>query len=235
MKKIRQLLSKKLDNEVVFLPASSGASMSPFVHWISTYSTLSPKNVFEIGANMAQDAEALREGFGLEPRDVWVFEPHPGLYDFIKKEYNFNAFDLAVSNKNGKMTMNLIDPSMNSNSGISSLRVHRDVPQDNFKKSTVKTIRMETFIRDKEISSIDFLKLDVEGYNFEVLEGFGESIDLIQSLHVEAEHYDHWKGEKLWGDIRNFLEPHFELVFFERHFTQSDSFWIKKDYIKHNS
>jgi FkbM family methyltransferase len=217
-----------------YIPASIGESMEPFIKWLGDYSTLKPSNVFEIGANLAQDAEFLRKGFGLSPKDVWVFEPHPDLFKIIQKSYKFKSYDYAVLDKDAEIVINAIDPKKNSNSGISSVRKHNDVPSNHFRPVKVKAIRMDTFIKKYQVESIDFLKLDVEGCNFEVLEGFGKELDIIKSMHIEAEHHEHWAGERLWEDIRTKLEPHFEMVFFERHFTQSDSFWIKKELIKNN-
>lgn len=214
------------------MPASSGESMNPFVEWIKTHSSLKPKNIFEIGANMAQDAEALRAGFGLKPEQVWVFEPHPQLFDYIKNHHSFRAFDYAVLNVEGMTPINIIDIEKNRNTGISSVRTHLDVPQDHFKTVQVRAVRMDAFIKAHKIKSIDFLKLDVEGCNYEVLEGFGDKIDVVQSLHIEAEHKESWQGEKLWEDLRAQLEPHFEMVFFQRYYTQSDSFWIKRKYLR---
>lgn len=215
-------------------PASDGRSMQPFVDWIKTYSTLVPKNVFEIGANMAQDAAWLKDGLGLKDDDIWVFEPHPQLFSYIKKNYKFHAYDYAVLDKNGHINLNAIDLYKNSNSGISSVRTHNDVPQDDFIIKKVKSMRMDSFMKQHNVSSIDFMKLDVEGCNYEVLEGFGDRISDLNSLHVEAEHHEHWQGEKLWSDLRVLLENHMEMVYFERHFTQSDSFWIKKEFIRFN-
>jgi FkbM family methyltransferase len=213
-------------------PASDGASMSPFIYWVKTFSSLKPENVFEIGANMGQDAAFLMKGFGLQERDIYVFEPHPQLIRHIKKSYKFNSFQLAVFNKNGEAIINAVNPQKNVNSGISSLRVHKDFPEDDFMPVNVESIRMDKFINEHKIKKIDFLKVDVEGCNYEVLSGFGKEISLVNSLHVEAEHIESWEGEKLWPEIRKILEPHFEMVFFERHFTQSDSFWIKREFIR---
>ena len=187
--------------------------MNPFIEWVKTYSTLEPKNVFEIGANMGQDAEALKDGFGLRAKDVWTFEPHPLLDDYIKKTYNFHQFAYAVSNTSGKVEINVIDPRKNANSGISSVRRHLDVPEDNFIKVEVPSIRMDDFMASHYIDTIDFLKLDVEGLNYEVLQGFGSRIVDVQAIHVESEHEESWEGEALWGDIRKILEPHLNLSF----------------------
>ncbi len=213
-------------------PASSGDSMSTFIEWINKYSTLRPQNVFEIGANMAQDAEALQRGFGIKNKNVWVFEPHPDLFNYIKSHYSYNTFQEAVLDRNTDVVINAIDLKKNTNSGISSIRKHLNVPESNFKKIKVKGVRMDKFVQEHKIKSIDFLKLDVEGANYEVLVGFGKELHKVKSLHVESEHVQSWQNEKLWEDIRPILEKHFELVFFQRYYTQSDSFWVRREYLK---
>lgn len=228
---MRDYIMNENDTKLL-VPASSGESMRPFIEWLKKYSTLRPQNVFEIGANMGQDAEALRSGFALRPDDVWTFEPHPLLDNYIRSNYKFNQFNYAVSDKSGKAQINVIDPNKNSNSGISSVRKHLKVRQSDFAQVQVDTIRMDDFMRENDIERIDFLKLDVEGLNYEVISGFGERIVDVQSLHVESEHEVTWEGEALWEDIRELLEPHFELIYFQRFFSQSDSFWVQKKYLK---
>lgn len=214
-------------------PASSGESMQQFVDWLKNYSTLNPQIVFEIGANLAQDAAYIKEAFGIKDRNVWVFEPHPDLYKHIKKTYKFKAFDLAISNKNTSIKFNAINLDKNTNSGISSMRKHNYVSEDDFKVLTVQAIRMDTFLEKYKNLKIDFLKLDVEGCNSEVLEGFGERINDVNSIHIESEHEESWQGEKLWPDISTFLSMHgFEMVYMQRYYSQSDSFWVRSRYLK---
>lgn len=63
-----------------YSPASSGQEMYQFVDWIKRYSKLKVNNIFEIGANFAQDAECLADGFGILAKNVYVFEAHPDIY-----------------------------------------------------------------------------------------------------------------------------------------------------------
>ena len=214
-------------------PASSGDSMMQFAGWIRNYSSLTPCNVFEIGANLGQDAEVLRREFGLEAKDIWVFEPHPECYRFIREQYSFNAFDIAISDVDGKHEFNAIDLSKNDNSGISSLL--RDTLRDagDFRMIEVSTKRMDTFMRENGIRDIGFLKLDAEGYNYEILEGFGSCITNVACIHVEAEHEEIWQGQKTYEDIADLLlKKGFELVFFQRYMSQSDSFWVRREFIR---
>ncbi|NTW29704.1 MAG: FkbM family methyltransferase [Candidatus Moranbacteria bacterium] len=214
-------------------PASSGESMVPFVDWIRRYSTLVPINIFEIGANLGQDAEVLRREFGLDAKQVWVFEPHPDCYRYIREHHDFNAFDIAISNIDGVGNFNAIDIKKNNNSGISSLLRDTLREDDSFRKINVLTSRMDTFMCVREIRSVGFLKLDAEGFNYEILEGFGSRLADVNCVHVEAEHEEIWVGQRTYDDIADLLRNNgFELVFFQRYMSQSDSFWVQRKYIK---
>jgi hypothetical protein len=189
--------------------------MLQYVNWIRQYTKINIQNVFEIGANYAQDAEVLMKEFHLSPSQIYVFEAHPLIY--------------AVFNKKSKMEFNLCNTD-SENTGVSSLRNNDKWGYEN--KVMVDAIRMDDFMNDNNISSVDFLKLDVEGCNWEVLDGFGARLRDVKCIQVEAEHMELWEGEKLWGDIESILNDNgFVMVMFERKNSQSDSFWIQEKYL----
>lgn len=211
-------------------PASNGKSMFEFADWITNWSDLKVENIFEIGANYAQDAEALMFKFKLTSKDVWVFEAHPDLYKKIKELHSFNAFPYAVYNQKTQLKFNIC-PSTGANTGTSSLLKHKSNPLEN--EVLVDAVRMDDFMNEHNIEKIDFLKLDVEGSNYEVIEGFGSRLKDVNSIHIEAEHEPLWEGQKLYKDIAKLLSDNdFELVKFQRYKSQSDSFWIQKKYLR---
>lgn len=211
-------------------PASNGKSMFEFADWVKNWSDLKVENIFEIGANYAQDAEALMVRFKLTPKDVWVFEAHPDLYKKIKELHSFNAFPYAVYNQNTQLKFNICSSS-SENTGVSSLLKHKSSPLES--EILVEAIRMDDFMIQHDVKKIDFLKLDVEGSNYEVLEGFGERLKDVNSIHIEAEHEPLWQGQKLYSDIAKILSDNdFELVKFQRYKSQSDSFWIQKKFLR---
>lgn len=216
---------------------SNGGSMQYYVNLVEKFCTFKPQNVFEIGANYAQDAEYLRQRFCIDETDVYIFEPHPQIIAEVKKMYKFNAIDLAVSNVNGKTVFHAIDVKGNEyqNSGISSLRDGLTTNKSNFIDVDVELIRMDNFMSINKIRSIDFLKLDVEGMNYEVLEGFGERLSDVKIIQTEGEYLQYWEGQKLYADIEELLLKHdFKLVSFilSEDGVQSDSFWIQERYLK---
>ena len=79
-----------------------------------------------------------------------------------------------------------------------------------FKKTTnpinIKTIKLANFIDKNKIDKIDLLKIDTEGYEFNVIKGLGENISKIKLIHLEH-HFDDMiiKNYKL-SDIHNYLK-----------------------------
>jgi FkbM family methyltransferase len=216
------------------LAVSNGKGMKRHVNLIRNLSVIKPENVFEIGANFAQDSEYLRIHFDLKPDDVYVFEPHPQIVKEIKKVFNFNVFDVAVSDQNGKIKFYAVHLKRYNNSGVSSMYRHKDLDDKYFDLIDTQSIRMDSFIKEHNVEAIDFLKIDVEGATFDVLKGFGDEITRIKSLHIETEHDEVWKGQKLFDDIYSFLNINgFQMAYFELlDGKQSDSFWIQKRYLK---
>jgi FkbM family methyltransferase len=228
----KEMISDKVERRKKYIgykPIGYGEAMEPFVNYIKTNTKLSVKNIFEIGANFAQDADYLMECFTLSAKDVYVFEAHPEIYSVIKKIHQFNAFNNAVFNKEGDIKFNIV-PLDSENSGMSSVfKLDNTIVS---KEVTVKSIRMDNFMNKNEIKRVDFLKLDVEGATYEVLEGFGGRITDIQAMHIEAEHSEtgSFQMTKYFKDIEKLLQKNgFEMVYFQRNLMQSDSFWVRPE------
>ena len=223
---------ERLEKYKDYKPASNGREMQQFIDWIKGWSTLEVNNIFEIGANFAQDAEYLALGFNIEPQNVYVFEANPQIHEIITKIHNFNAYNYAVFNENKEITFNIL-PISENNTGLSSIL---NLNNKETTPVTVQAIRMDDFMNKNNIEKIDFLKLDAEGCNWEVLDGFGDRLKDINCIHVEAEHthdYDYKEKNHLWGDISELLLKNgFALIYFQRFVYQSDSFWIQKKYLK---
>ncbi len=232
----RYILNKVDERKIKQHPhaASDARSMKPLARWVQQYTDIKPKTVAEIGANYAQDAEGLRHYFNLDPKDIWVFEAHPDIYREITKTYDFNAFQVAVFNTRKERVFHIVDIGATKNTGTSSLYNH-SYSKETSREITVPCIRMDDFMKEHAIESFDFLKLDVEGCNYEVLEGFGKRLSDVKVLHIESEHKPIWEGQKLYADIEKILTDNgFELVLFERHFSQSDSLWVQKEFLKND-
>ena len=69
----------------------------------------------------------------------------------------------------------------------------------------INTITLKEFIENKNLKCVDILKIDTEGYEYNVIIGLEEKIKLIKAIHLEH-HFDDMieKNYKL-TDIHKYL------------------------------
>jgi len=209
----------------------SRIEIEKYIEILSRKTNISPNNLFEAGSRDGDDAVYLATQMGVPLGNVYVIEPHSTMYENISKKYpNLNVFNFALFNENGTMIFNEAE---NLDDGRSSL-MSRDIYQTNFAKREVPTYRIDTFMEDNGVNSIDAFKLDVEGASYEVLESFGNRICDLKSIQIESEYYKVWDEQKIWQDIKYFMtDNNFKLMW--QHDIigiQVDSIWVQNKYIK---
>lgn len=80
-------------------------------------------------------------------------------------------------------------------------------------KSVVKTIDINTvdfdsFASENGINKVDFIKLDTEGCELDILKGaIGVLKKSVIGLSIEVEFYPFHKGQPLFSDVDSFLRP----------------------------
>ena len=75
-------------------------------------------------------------------------------------------------------------------------------------------LNFQLLLKKKNLTSIDILKIDTEGYELEVLKGLEKNIQLISFIYFEH-HYDNMiKKSYKFSEIHNFLlDNDFKRVF----------------------
>ena len=211
----------------------NGMHMGYYARLLKKHSIIQVKNIFEIGANYGQDAKYLQLFFGVLDKNVYTFEANPSISNAIDEMYSFSNFNYAVSDTAGKVIVHLV-PDDNPNSGISTIASYAYAKE--WPQVEVPCICMKDFLEEhKDIEEINFLKVDVEGLNFEVLHGFGSKLSIVHAIQIEGDNVPFFEGHKLFEDIARLLfDNGFELIDYRLHEknTQSDSFWIHKDFLK---
>jgi FkbM family methyltransferase len=176
-------------------------------------------NIIEVGANLGQDTEKFLSDSN---NRVYSFEPIPELafklWEKFGQNQNFSLIAAAVDIENGWKKFNI---SKGGDWGCSSLHefapnLHSIWSRPDFKYDThisnVMCIRLDTFMDIFNIDRIDYIHIDAQGNDFNVLKSLGNKIDLVQSGVVEVsnkvELYDvkdnHVKIVKPWLEERGF-------------------------------
>ena len=129
---------------------------------------------------------------------TYNFEPNILMFnDLVINRIGDVNLNLALSNEIGEVNLFIPNESdkgyKNSNCSLDEEFV-KNKNEEVYKGQPVKTITFDKFVQDYKIKKIDFMVLDVEGHEFEVLERFKHSAVIPRVLLLETAFLD---GEKL--------------------------------------
>lgn len=159
------------------------------------------------GANSGQYAMRIRrEGYSgkilsIEP-GAKAFE---ALVHHATNDLNWNCVKAALGAKNDSMTLNL-----SSNEGMSSSLRKPGLHLIEFPTVTfdggevVNVITLESLLT--EVKENVYLKLDVQGFELEALQGIGSQLHKICVLELEMTLVSMYEGESTLGEVLTFVE-----------------------------
>lgn len=71
--------------------------------------------------------------------------------------------------------------------------------------SNIDTISLDYFVRENKISSIDFIKIDIQGAELDVFKGGTEVLKDVLAIVCEVEFLPHYINQPLFGDVCEYL------------------------------
>jgi FkbM family methyltransferase len=146
---------------------------------------ISPKIIFDIGGNIGITSILMSKVF--PDSKIFSFEPMLENFKILEKnieEYeNIKAFNFGLGSKNGNFKVYLSDDSENFGgaSFFPDLIGNKIEPYVDCEVKNINDI-----IDELNVSSIDLIKIDTEGAEFDILNGIDENI-LQQTLWITGE------------------------------------------------
>lgn len=169
-----------------------------------------PKNpvILEAGAWNGADTVELAK---LWPNSkIYAFEPIPEWYNIVKtKTKNFHyvtCYQLALSNKTG-----IAEFFLSSNSGMSSSLLKPEkhleyAPKIKFDQSIiVKTITIDDWAKHEGVNRIDFMWLDIQGKEPEVLMASPKILKTVKVIYSEISREEMYKNQVLYENYKVFF------------------------------
>jgi FkbM family methyltransferase len=164
--------------------------------------------VIDVGANQGQFALATTHKF--PNAKIISFEPLPDLYARfnanVQGNKNITAYNLALGNETGT-----IDFYRNEHSHASSVLPisHEQVaalPETSkTAKTQVKISKLDDVVQASELIGKTLLKLDVQGYEKNVLEGAPKLLSAVDFVLFEASFIPMYEGEPLFEEMHAYL------------------------------
>ena len=179
--------------------------------------------VLDVGANAGQYAQQIRK-LGFDGKII-SFEPIKSTFNELEikasKDNNWSALNYGLGSKEEERILNVSKNSYSSSIlEITSKHVESAPLSGYFKKEKININTIDNLYEDL-VSNDDIvlLKIDVQGFESEVLEGAKESLSKIKGIQVEMSITELYKGEMLFMEMINFLKiKGFELKSLENGF-----------------
>jgi FkbM family methyltransferase len=189
--------------------------------------------IFDIGANLGQSLEEFYIWW--KQSEIHCFEPQIECWKTLEKIRNdvsdatvfINKFAVGnksekskefyshnVDNTQGTSGFNKINLSSLDSIYLNNLKKSSEsnTKIENYKaeintKREVEVFRMDDYINNLNLERIDLVKIDTQGHEPEVLEGFGERLKDVNVIITELMFYDYYERSLSFTDLENFLLP----------------------------
>jgi FkbM family methyltransferase len=180
------------------------------------------KIIFELGSFDLKDAVRLYKYYNSK---IYSFECNPDslnkCYNTIsemsdKEKQNIKLIEKAISLENNTVTFYPFDINKYNAPGSSSLLkidfsmrnkddpdYNRENPQ---KEINVEGIRLDTFLEEENISNIDLLCIDLQGYEYNAIKSLGEKIKNVKYIITECSIKNTYTGGYNFKDLNELFE-----------------------------
>jgi FkbM family methyltransferase len=171
-----------------------------------------PENpkIVEAGAHIGLDTVEMSMMW--DGARIYAFEPIPWLFKKLvsntKSKSNVTCYPLALSHKSGSINMYVSSGRSDGSSSLLPPKEHIIEHPDVFfeKEIVVQTTTLDEWAIKNGLQAIDFLWLDLQGYELPVLEASPRIIKTVKVIYTEVSLKELYKGSPLYGEIRHWLE-----------------------------
>jgi FkbM family methyltransferase len=206
-----------------------------------TLVTKKPLQIFDVGANHGQSIRIFNKIF-TDPR-IHAFEPSEEVFKRLsencKDMKNVELYNFGLGETMGYLTF------YESNLDLTSTFAYPDTKSSYFKiKKAILFVReknmfrsklvqiktLDSFIEEQKINVVDLLKIDVEGFELQVLKGAKKSLGTGKILNVQLERHEDNMRTSQSGEIFQMLTEHgFRRTFSIKHSLGSffEDIWVK--------
>lgn len=185
----------------------SNTWISPVIEYYKIFFGTAADIIIDVGTREGDDAYLIQQR--LETKHIYAIDARQEAVEITKERYpDFNVFHTAISNYIGTTTFCSIlsdDPDYVGSSSIYNKKFKRKEYIHEVIEVPVTT--MDNFIENNELDYkfLDIVKVDIEGYTFEFLQGFSKHMNNVKMFHLETEHTSTHKNHVNSYEIANYM------------------------------
>jgi FkbM family methyltransferase len=142
---------------------------------------------------------------------VHAFEPVPALFARLKERTraypNIHCYELALGDTNGTIEFFVSSGGSEASSSILAPKEHlRDHPNVRFeRKIRVQSMTLDSWAERNNIERIDFLWLDMQGFEMQMLQASPRIVSMVQAIHTEVSTRQTYSGVRTYPEFRTWL------------------------------
>jgi FkbM family methyltransferase len=149
--------------------------------------------------------------------EIHAFEPVPAIFDDLSRVTalykQIKCYKLALSDRTGQQEMHISSGGSDASSSLLAPRDHlKDHPDTFFnEKIRVNTITLDDWAEENKILKVDFLWLDMQGFELGVLKASTKIFPKVAAIHIEVstkqtyENVPHYDEVKAWMESNGFI------------------------------
>jgi FkbM family methyltransferase len=207
------------------------------------HSLMNPANkegvFFDVGANTGQTISNLQRHF---PKGkIYAFDPGKTAFENLHKNYsntkNVHIENIALGSQHD--TKEFFENEMSTMSSF--LQLGKNGWGSVISQTKVNVTTVDLFCSNNNISSINLLKSDTQGFELEVLKGSKEMLanNKIQFIYLEINFVELYKKLPSFCDIQEFLLPHgfklmrlYDISYYENSIGWADVLYYNSNFVQ---
>ena len=197
--------------------------------------SLDISKIVHVGAHEGQEVNDYLNNFG--DIEINLFEPQENIFKNLKSNYgdykNIYLYNFALGSKQGHSKMYKAENEGQSSSFLKPKKHLDEHPEVRFIGES-KDLEIKV-LDDLNISNIDLINIDTQGYELEVLKGAKNALHRIKYILIEVNKDELYEGCPHVKDLDRFLSNYnfirTDTYFWSDTFSWGDAFYIKADCI----
>lgn len=166
-----------------------------------------PKGVLHVGANVGEEAIQYEQQ-GIK-NVVWI-EANPDIFKTLVsnvEKYGHRCFNFCAGHENTESVKLHVANNNGQSSSVLELGTHsRNHPNVKYTHDVdVSMCRIEDFPGSKELEGLDFLSMDIQGFELQALKGMGDLLKQFKWVYLEVNTNQVYKGNAELSEITKYL------------------------------
>jgi len=166
--------------------------------------------IVDVGANKGRE---IKDFLRLSPdAKIYIFEPDRYWFKYLIKKFkdsNCYISKCAVADHDGELNFFV----GRTHSGAGTLRESTNLHEVEYRKPiAVESCKLDTWYKNNDIGTIDFLWSDIEGSERELINGGRNTLKNTKYFYTEYHTSEFYRGQALLDELIDMLKNDFEVV-----------------------